>query len=93
MFLLSAIILKNLTGGFEMELDSKKIREQIKELGLTIGQAAKLMGRSRAGLHMLLLNRSAKLWDIEEIANPIGLCAKDILISNDKFDLAVEQAV
>ena len=63
-----------------MKLDTKKIREKIKERGLTIEQAAKQMGFSRQNLQMILKNESTLLSRVDNIANVLNVDPKDILI-------------
>ena len=63
-----------------MKLDTKKIREKIKEQGLTIEQAAKKMGFSRQNLQMILKNESTLLSRVDNIANVLDVNPKDILI-------------
>jgi len=63
-----------------MKLNTKKIRARIKEKGLTLEQAATLMGFSRQNLHMVLKNESTLLGRVDNIAIPLGLEPRDILI-------------
>ena len=63
-----------------MKIDTKKIRQTIKDNGLTIEKAAEKMGISRQGLHMILANESTLLSKVDQIAKGIGLDPKDILI-------------
>ena len=63
-----------------MKLDTIKIRARIKEKGLTIEQAAPLMGLTRTNLQMILKNQSTLLARIDQIAHGIDLNPKDILI-------------
>jgi len=63
-----------------MKIDTEKLRQTIKENGLTIEQAAEKMGMSRVRLQMILKNESTRLSAVDQIANGIGLDPKDILI-------------
>ena len=63
-----------------MKIDTKKLRQTIKENGLTIEQAAKKMGISRVRLQMILKNESTRLAAVDQIAKGVGLNPKDILI-------------
>ena len=64
-----------------MKLDTKKIREAIKEQGLTIEQAAGKMGFSRQNLQMILKNESTLLARVDNIAHALNMDPKDLLIS------------
>jgi lambda repressor-like predicted transcriptional regulator len=63
-----------------MKLNTKAIRARIKERGLTIEQAATLMGMSRQNLQAILKNESTKLGRVEVIALPLGFDPKEILM-------------
>jgi len=67
-----------------MKLNTQKIRDAIKEKGLTIEQAAALMGITRQNLHMILLNQSTVLGRLEDIADPLGLSPTDILLREEE---------
>jgi len=63
-----------------MKLNTKLIRETIKERGLTIEEAAEKMGFSRQNLQMILKNESTLLAKVDNIAEVLGFDPKDILI-------------
>jgi len=63
-----------------MKLDTIKIRARIKEKGLTIEQAAPLMGLTRTNLQMILKSASTLLWRIDDIAIALDFDPKDILV-------------
>jgi transcriptional regulator with XRE-family HTH domain len=63
-----------------MKLNTKLIRETIKQKGLTIEQAAEKMGTSRQRLHMILKNESTLLARVDNIAIALELDPKDILM-------------
>lgn len=63
-----------------MKLNTKLIRETIKQKGLTIEQAAEKMGISRQRLHMILKNESTLLARVDNIAIALELDPKDILM-------------
>jgi lambda repressor-like predicted transcriptional regulator len=63
-----------------MKLNTKLIRETIKQKGFTIEQAAEKMGFSRQNLHMVLKNESTVLARVDNIAKALDLDPKDILM-------------
>jgi lambda repressor-like predicted transcriptional regulator len=63
-----------------MKLDTQKIRDRIKEKGLTIEQAAELMGITRQGLQAILKRKTTYLGWVEKISGPLELDPKEILL-------------